>query len=174
VNVGFRSIADIQVREHSDQMKSVRFALLLPMWCTACAPAYSDVTVSAAVGSQAWVNPMQAPVKVQPDVFSGRPNPVWMLTGRAARSLAERLATLPPAAPRKLSTNLGYRGFIVTIPQPTGDITARIQNGIAEITRGGRIDYYQDRNRALERWLILTCEASVPTDPQRIVHPPLQ
>lgn len=97
---------------------------------------------------------------------------MWTLTGGAARSLAERLAALPPAAPRKLSDNLGYRGFIVTMRQPAGAVTARIQNGIAEITSGVRTAYYEDRNRTLEHWLILTGKASVPTDLHLIVQRP--
>src|SRR5688500_18753926 len=116
-------------------MKCVRFALLLPIWCAACAPAYYEIPITAAVGSRAPADALQAPIKVQLDIYSGRPNPAWTLTGDAARVLSERLAALPPVAPRRLSTKLGYRGVIVTIRQPTGEVRARIQNGIAEITR---------------------------------------
>lgn len=155
-------------------MRAARVLIAMAMLFAACASEYSGVRVAAATGSRKRANSMQATSEVELDIFSGRPNPAWMLTDADTRSFADRLAALPPAAPRKLSANLGYRGFIVTIRQPSGEVTARIQKGIAEITKGASITYHKDRNRALERWLIDTGEAYVPTDIQQVVQRALQ
>lgn len=117
---------------------------------------------------------MQATSEVELDIFSGRPNPAWTLTGAESDGLAERLAALPPAAPEELHTNLGYRGLIVTIRQPDGEATVRIQAGIAETTKSGRIVYHEDPNRALEHWLIATGKAHLPPDIQQIVQRALE
>lgn len=52
-------------------------------------------------------------VEVQLDVFSGRPNPRWTLSGDRARELGERLSSVEPAEPREPPA-LGYRGFLVS------------------------------------------------------------
>jgi hypothetical protein len=147
-----------------------RVLIAMMTLCAACASAYSEAPVVAAIGSRTLANPMRATIEVELDIFSGRPNPTWTLTDAESDIIAERLAALPPAAPRKLSANLGYRGFIATIRQPGGEATARIQKGFAEITSGARTTYHEDRHRELERWLIGTGKAYVPTDIQQIVQ----
>lgn len=113
---------------------------------------------------------MRTTSEVEIDIFSGMPNPTWTLTDAESRRFAERLAALPPAAPRELSANLGYRGLIVTIHRPRGQAKVRVQQGVAEIMQDARIDYHEDRNRTLERWLIDTGKAHVPTNIQSIVQ----
>lgn len=117
---------------------------------------------------------MQTTSEVEMDIFSGMPNPTWTLTDAESRRLAEKLAALPPAAPRELSGNLGYRGLIVTIRQPDGEARVRVQKGIAEIIDGARTACHADRGRALERWLIDTGKTHVATDIQHIVQRELQ
>ena len=117
---------------------------------------------------------MQATSEVEIDIFSGMPNPTWALTDAETRQLAGRLAALPPAAPRELSANLGYRGLVVTIRQPDGEAKVRVQKGIAEILQNARTAYHEDRNRSLERWLLDTGKAHVATDVLQIVQRELQ
>jgi hypothetical protein len=52
-------------------------------------------------------------VEVQLDVFSGRANPRWTLSGERARELGERLTGVEPAEPREPPA-LGYRGFLIS------------------------------------------------------------
>ncbi|QSQ20887.1 hypothetical protein JY651_37545 [Pyxidicoccus parkwayensis] len=55
-------------------------------------------------------------VKVELDIFSGRPNPQWTLSKKDARQLAERVRADPSLLlPMDAETGgLGYRGFIIT------------------------------------------------------------
>jgi len=56
-------------------------------------------------------------LEVELDIFSGRPNPVWILSNREERELLERLTAEPsqvsPAQAADEQFSLGYRGFIV-------------------------------------------------------------
>jgi hypothetical protein len=56
-------------------------------------------------------------LEVELDIFSGMPNPVWLLTSREERELYERLTAEPdqisPAHAADEQFSLGYRGFIV-------------------------------------------------------------
>ncbi|MEN6370093.1 MAG: hypothetical protein ABFD77_10430 [Thermotogota bacterium] len=51
------------------------------------------------------------------DVYSGRPNPRWLLTEDECRELALLLRDLPPAEERRAGVGLGYRGIILANPQ---------------------------------------------------------
>ncbi|MES2422191.1 MAG: hypothetical protein V4595_12995 [Pseudomonadota bacterium] len=52
-------------------------------------------------------------MRVELDIFSGRPNPVWELDAQAAAPLAARLAGLSEHASRAVDLpDLGYRGFV--------------------------------------------------------------
>jgi hypothetical protein len=95
-------------------------------------------------------------VEVELDIFSGRPNPVWILSGVERAQFLEKLAALPGAPPLELATNLGYRGFIVRITNAAESSVVRIQRGKVHIVRAGKDLYYTDPNRGLERWLLQT------------------
>ena len=99
---------------------------------------------------------MSARVEVELDIFSGLPNPVWILSPGEGTLFREKLTGLPDASPRVLSTHLGYRGFLVRVSDQTGEFSLWIQNGTVEICHGDRKFYYGDRERELERWLLYT------------------
>jgi hypothetical protein len=113
---------------------------------------------------------MRATSKVELDIFSGRPNPVWTLIESERDSLAERLASLPPARPRTLSANLGYRGLIVTVPGQDGVAINRVQRGTVETTVGARTTYRDDPGRAFERWLLDTGTAHIAADIREVLR----
>lgn len=48
------------------------------------------------------------------DVFSGRPNPSWLLTDADARQLVDRFASRATAAEDATDGALGFRGFVVS------------------------------------------------------------
>ncbi len=56
------------------------------------------------------------------DIFSGRPNPEWALTSGTASQICVLLQSLPPAEsqPPEMLPGLGYRGFLVHIPDCRG------------------------------------------------------
>jgi hypothetical protein len=55
-------------------------------------------------------------LQVELDVFSGRPNPTWILSGKEEKELLERVHADPKVMLPTAATNgrLGYRGYVVT------------------------------------------------------------
>jgi len=99
---------------------------------------------------------MTASCEVELDIFSGMPNPMWILTNAAADNFLKQLAALPPTSARELSGNLGYRGFIVQCTQGDNTRLIRVQNGIVHISEGETNVYAYDKNRELEHWMLNT------------------
>jgi hypothetical protein len=60
------------------------------------------------------------------DIFSGHPNPEWILSGADGLLFLKKLAMLPQASAKELDDNLGYRGFIVKAINETGESLVRI------------------------------------------------
>jgi hypothetical protein len=100
--------------------------------------------------------PMPPRVEVELDIFSGMPNPAWVLTDAEADSFVRKLAALSQASATELSGNLGYRGFIVQVTEGANSSLIRIQNGKVHISKGATNLYAYDKDRELERWLLNT------------------
>ena len=94
-------------------------------------------------------------VEVELDIFSGMPNPTWVLPDAEADSFVRRLAALSETPASELSANLGYRGFIVQVTQGERTQLIHIQNGAVHISNGATIRA-SDKRRELERWLLNT------------------
>jgi hypothetical protein len=94
--------------------------------------------------------------EVELDIFSGMPNPTWILTDAEGESFVKRLAALGPSSSSGLSGNLGYRGFIVQCMQGDYLQLIRVQKGTVQIADGATEVYASDKNRELERWLLNT------------------
>lgn len=107
---------------------------------------------------------MSERVEIELDIFSGNPNPIWILSEAEATLFRQQLATLSEASPRELSGNLGYRGFIVQLTNGTEQRIVRVQNGIVQISQDSTDLYYSDQNRSLERWLLDSGRASLRSD----------
>lgn len=99
---------------------------------------------------------MPAHCEVELDIFSGMPNPTWILTNAEADSFVRKLAALSRTSAGELSGNLGYRGFIVQCTQGANTQLIRIQNGIVHISKDVTNVYAHDEDRELERWLLTT------------------
>ena len=99
---------------------------------------------------------MPARCEVELDIFSGMPNPTWILTNAEADSFMKQLAALPQTSARELSGNLGYRGFIVQCTQGADAQLIRIQDGTVHISKGVTNVYAYDEDRKWERWLLNT------------------
>lgn len=113
---------------------------------------------------------MSVRVEVELDIFSGNPNPTWILSPQEGVVFVQRLAALPPAPAKNLSTHLGYRGFIVQVAKGTEQSLVHIQNGTVQILVGDTNVYYSDRNRDLERWLLNSGKPSLKSDLFKIVE----
>lgn len=61
-------------------------------------------------------------MRVELDIFSGRPNPSWELSVDEAAELSRRLAALIKTETRPDEGGLGYRGFVITNPDPLAGI----------------------------------------------------
>ena len=95
---------------------------------------------------------MQSEVEV--DIYSGLPNPRFVLGAAQAAELERRIAALPPplanTGPR---TGLGYRGVLVRDTGPFVDLV--ISAGTVTMRdRSGHVTQKSDPRRELERWLI--------------------
>jgi hypothetical protein len=53
-------------------------------------------------------------VRIELDVYSGRPNPTFQLSPEAGAELAQKLRSLPASQREPPEPGLGYRGFVVT------------------------------------------------------------
>jgi hypothetical protein len=113
---------------------------------------------------------MPARCEVELDIFSGMPNPTWILTNAEADSLVKQLVALPRTSARELSGNLGYRGFIVRVTHGADTQLIRIQAGTVHISKGVTNLYARDAERALERWLLDTGNPHLKSDIVEIVE----
>ncbi len=113
---------------------------------------------------------MSAKFEVELDIFSGNPNPTWLLSPQEGVLFLKKLATLPQAPPKALSTHLGYRGFIVQVAKGKEQSLVHIQNGIVQILVGDTKVYYSDQNRDLERWLLNSGKLFLNSDLFKIVE----
>jgi hypothetical protein len=122
-------------------------------------PVVQEVTgpIEALPAQEATADPQSAGDKVELDIFSGRPNPTWVLTPSQASDLTSRIARLHPAtAVGQRPENLGYRGFIVqtTTASSAMDRTIRAHSGIVEVVDSTGTAYYRDPQRQIELWLL--------------------
>jgi hypothetical protein len=95
-------------------------------------------------------------MRVQLDVFSGRPNPSWDLTPEEAAEFRRLFRTLPESGPVGAPPGgLGYRGIIVTETEDDvhGWDEIVVWKGLIWARRGDELRHFTDKDRSLERWL---------------------
>jgi hypothetical protein len=94
-------------------------------------------------------------MRVELDIFSGRPNPSWELSAEEATELAKRLIPLSKAEEHSEEGGLGYRGFLISNPEAVAGIPSqiRVYQGAITISNNGIEQAYKDLN-GIERWLI--------------------
>jgi len=105
--------------------------------------------------------------KIELDIFSGIPNPTWMLTFSEASDLTSRISRLDPTEETgQRPENLGYRGFIVqTIAASSAAVqTIRAYHGIVEVVDSIKTAYYLDPQRQIELWLLATAKPPLADD----------
>lgn len=109
--------------------------------------------------------PELPPAEVMLDIFSGRPNPTWSLSPQDTRALAAMIAQLPAAPPHEFSGRLGYRGFVVTLPEAAGgSARVTVQDGLVRYESHGANRFLADSGRQVERWLIESAGSSFPAE----------
>ena len=107
----------------------------------------------------------QANVAVELDIFSGRPNPRWLMRADQAPTLATLFASAPRVTPAE-PPGLGYRGFILHTFTDTTAVpqTIRVYGGTITATIAGDQVTVADEH-GLEQLLL--------ADAQRMGHDPL-
>ncbi len=97
-----------------------------------------------------------ASMRVEVDVFSGRPNPSWDLTAHEAKEFVALFQALPEyQGEGSVRDGLGYRGLIVTqLCDPIEDYNEIvISYGVVVARRNRKSKQFTDKDRRLERWL---------------------
>ncbi|KAB8139820.1 hypothetical protein F8S13_26695 [Chloroflexia bacterium SDU3-3] len=91
------------------------------------------------------------------DIFSGRPNPRWQIDDAETSAILAQLAQLVPASKGFTPINkLGYRGFIVELPDSATGETSTISVYRQSVVQhgGGVAVVYDDPSSAIEQILI--------------------
>jgi len=107
-----------------------------------------------------WVMSCSRPIKgelqmrVELQVYSGRPNPSWELSAPEVAELAKRMTALPRSRQPFVQGGLGYGGFVIQNQGKAAGLPPEIHvfNGIGIPERSG-ITAYQDAHD-LEGWLL--------------------
>jgi hypothetical protein len=90
---------------------------------------------------------------VEVDLFSGRPNPGWVLSPPEAAELLARLRALAPGGEPPPAPGLGYRGFLVHRAGPAGARPwLRVRAGAVQAVDGSRPALFRD-TAGVEAWL---------------------
>lgn len=96
-------------------------------------------------------------MRVEADMFSGRPNPQWELSADDANDVQAALQKLPPAPTTDLSDELGFRGFVCSDDSTQTRIVAR--RGMVWICGPAGVRCHRDPTRGLERMLFAQARA---------------
>jgi len=94
-------------------------------------------------------------MRVELDIFSGRPNPTWEMSPEEAAEFHKRLTTLIRTEKPSDPPGLGYRGFVVSNSDALAGTRAEIRvcQGVLTIKENGSYGYYKDLNE-IEKWLL--------------------
>ena len=105
--------------------------------------------------------------RVELDIYSGVPNPSWILSPPEAEDLTNRISRLVPTDEvLQRPETLGYRGFIVQTTAASSAIvqTIRAYHGIVEVVDSTGTAYYLDPERQIELWLLATSKPPLSDD----------
>ncbi len=95
------------------------------------------------------------------DVFSGRPNPIWVLTKEQGLFFLNNVSQMKPTTEKIQNYTekiLGYRGFIVDEKEDK-DLTSKrfeIYNGAIKVLSNNSTFILRDKDFQLEKWLLQT------------------
>ena len=106
------------------------------------------------------------PGEVEFDLFSGRPNPTWLLSKTEMASLQEKLSGLSTVAPFLPPEQLGYRGIRVNLADAESRTRSAIliyHGGIIHWS-GNTVSYYEDKGKQLEHWLVEMSKSHIDAD----------
>jgi len=102
-------------------------------------------------------------LEVELDIFSGMPNPTWLLSASQERALVDRLdraqAQLSPAAPATTRLGLGYRGLIVRrIKTDDGEWDRASASRRYQLPDDFRLGIRAAKGDSVAEWLLTTAD----------------
>jgi hypothetical protein len=106
-------------------------------------------------------------MRVQIDMFSGRPNPSWEITAQEAEQVKAMVRQLPERQAAARPEQLGYRGLILHGDgvRDLGSTRILIGGGIVIVEGFQGVRYLSDPDRGLERQIFQTGRTRLdPTD----------
>ena len=95
--------------------------------------------------------------RVMLDVFSGLPNPQWVLENHAYEDLLKMVKQLRVGARERgfEEAEWGYKGFVITSPgRPTIRIVAGVEAKQSYLQVNGQDGFLVDADRSIEAWLL--------------------
>jgi len=112
-------------------------------------------------------------MQVEADLFSGRPNPVWIASAGEAALIAAVLAGLRPAdAPGRAPEGLGYRGMrlsgVASHLHGCDELCVALGSVVGECPDGRR--GFHDTGRSLERLLVEIAAAHLAPDLHQVLR----
>ncbi len=128
---------------------------------------YAAFVMTLAVLSAATIGTARQPTRATDTevtwvIFSGRVDPVWVLTRSEAAEFRRRLDALPRApGPAAEPTRLGFLRIMLPLAKG-GRQPVTIDRGTVDETTGTGHLHRLDIDRALETWLLETGEGRVP------------
>jgi hypothetical protein len=124
----------------------------------------SGILVMAAPSDKPAIKASNAVITL--DLYSGRPNPTWSLSGAVTAELLHRLQALEAS---KVDTQefdgLGYRAVRAELQEQT-KIAAVVSasRGVVTVEQAGQRFRFADTGRQFELWLVNTGTGHVPPD----------
>jgi hypothetical protein len=124
----------------------------------------SGIHVMAAPNGRPAIKVSNAVVTL--DVYSGRPNPTWTLSGAVAAELLARLQGLEAS---EVSTpefdGLGYRAVRAELQEQAKCVAVlSAWRGVVTVEQAGQRFRYADTNRQFELWLVDSGTGHVPPE----------
>ena len=85
-------------------------------------------------------------MRVELDIFSGRPNPSWQMSAEEAAEFLHLIRSLPKTERLSDEGGLGYRGFVISNSGKLAGVPPeiRVYNGVLSINEDGTENYYKD------------------------------
>ncbi|WNZ44096.1 hypothetical protein Q2T42_19900 [Leptolyngbya boryana CZ1] len=99
---------------------------------------------------------------VELDMFSTRANPTWVLTPANLEVLHSMLNSLPSTEPFEFADNLGYRGFVIEVPESDRTVLVKIYQDKIQYDLEGQTRFLLDRDRKVENWLLMSAKSNLP------------
>lgn len=133
-------------------MRQLGLLLLAPLLITCAA----GPSAPAAPQDAAMTNQSGKRAEVTLDIYSGRENPSWELSGEQLGALVSALDGLPATERADFFDGLGYRGFTAVIKDAAAGKTERVKacKGLILYTSGGAEKFLKDKDRRVEKLLL--------------------